>query len=308
MSERTQPPSGEIGRTYTCPYCGAAGDGSTGVCPGCGAPVDVRAIVSPARWTEVPGQKDMARIQFGDSHCQIEGTYVPVADFRLAPSDGVYFAHHVLLWMEPTVQVGAMPLKGALKRVLAGMPVVMTEARGPGRIAFSRDAPGELLALPLQKDETVDVREHLFVAATHAVAYDWFNTNVWYRIRVQKGDKTETETIYPIGMFMDRFTASRGPGLLLVHASGNVFVRTLEPGQTILIKPTALLFKDPGVQMQLHFEYPTQTFSFFGGYGQRYTWLRLQGPGRVAVMSAFDRVEGEHGRLVRCSPATETRW
>ncbi len=308
MEDKSHDASSVDRRRYTCPYCGAESDGTQGACTRCGAPIDVRAIVSPARWTEVPGQKDMARLQFGGSDCQIEGTYVPVADFRLSPTDGVYFAHHVLLWMEPTVQVGAMSLKGAFKRVLAGMPVVMTEARGPGRIAFSRDAPGELLALPLQKGETVDVREHLFVAATHAVAYDWFGTKVWYKIRVQKGDKTETETIYPLGMFMDRFTASQGPGLLLVHASGNVFVRTLQPGQTILIKPTALLFKDPGVQMQLHFEHPNQTFSLFGGYGQRYTWLRLQGPGRVAVMSAFEQVEGEQARLVSCSPATEKRW
>ena len=39
---------------------------------------------------ELPGRKDMAKIQFGNSFCQIEGQYVPVADMNLAPEDSVY--------------------------------------------------------------------------------------------------------------------------------------------------------------------------------------------------------------------------
>jgi uncharacterized protein (AIM24 family) len=307
MANANEPPAAN-GRSYTCPFCAHSSQGDTLSCPACGAPIDVRAIVSPTRWTKVPGQKDMARYTFGASSCQIEGNYVPAADVKLAQGDGVYFSHHVLLWMDPTVHVGAMPLKGAFKRVLAGMPIVMTEARGPGRIAFSRDAPGELLALSLQKGEEVDVREHLFVLATHSVAYDWFKTDTWYQVRIQDGKDTKRETCYPVGMFMDRFSAPSGPGLLVIHASGNVFVRTLQPGQHILIKPTALLFKDPSVQMKLHFEHPNQTFSTYGGYAQRYTWLRLTGPGRVAAMSAFEPVEHESAQLLSYSAATETRW
>lgn len=307
MANATPQPAAD-GRSYTCPFCAKVSDGTALSCPACGAPLDVRAIVSPTRWAKVPGQKDMARFAFGSSACQIEGTYVPVADVKLAQGDGVYFAHHVLLWMDPTVQVGAMSMKGAFKRMLAGMPIVMTEARGPGRIAFSRDAPGELLALTLQKGEAVDVREHLFVLATHSVTYDWITTDVWYKVRIQEGNESKTETCYPVGMFMDRFSTPDGPGLLIIHASGNVFVRTLQPGQHILVKPTALLFKDPSVQMKLHFEHPSQTFSVFGAYAQRYTWLRLTGPGRVAAMSAFEPVEHEGAQLLSFSAATETRW
>lgn len=296
------------GRSYGCPYCGGVSDGTGLSCPNCGSPIDVRHIVSPAAWAKVAGQKDMARFDFGKSSCQIEGTYVPVADVKLAQGDGVYFAHHVLLWMEPNVKISAMSLKGAFKRMLAGMPIVMTQADGPGRIAFSRDAPGELLALPLQKGESVDVREHLFVLATHAVAYDWFSTNVWYKVRIREGNETKTETIYPLGMLMDRFSTPETPGLLMIHASGNVFVRTLQPGQTILIKPTALLFKDASVQMQMHFEHPSQSYSFFSGWSQRYIWLRLHGPGRVAIMSAFEPVEHESAQITSCSPATERKW
>lgn len=247
----------------------------------------------------------MAKLQFGNSFCQIEGKYVPVADMNLAAGDKVYFTHHVLLWKDPQVNVTVMPLAGGWKRLFAGMPLVMTEAQGPGHIAFSKDDPGELIALPMQPGQAIDVREHLFLAATNNVGYDWFQTGVWFTTK--SGD--ETETHYPVGMFMDRFSAPQSPGLLLLHAGGSVFVRDLAAQETILVKPTALIFKDPTVQMHLHFEHPAT--EFFGGWGywsNRYLWLRLMGPGRIAIQSVFEPIEGEARNMTRYSYATVRRW
>jgi len=272
--------------------------------------VKAPSIRTESGWAELPGRKDMAKLQFGDSFCQIEGLYVPVADVNLAASDSIYFTHHVLLWKDPQLNISTMSLASGWKRMFAGLPLIMMQAQGPGHIAFSRDAPGEMIALPLQPGQEVDVREHLFMLATSSVTYDWFSTNIWYT--TQSGDDKETH--YPVGMFMDRFSAPQTPGLLILHAAGNVFVRDLAPGQTILVKPTALIFKDPSVQMQLHFEHPRAGFSL-GGFGlgssswsNRYYWLRLWGPGRVAVQSVFERMEGESRYLSNCSPATEQRW
>src|SRR5262249_19529291 len=161
---------------------------------------------------------------------------------------------------DPQVNITVMPLKGGWKRIFAGMPLVMTQAQGPGHIAFSKDAPGELIAVPLQPGQAVDVREHLFLAATTNGEYDWFQTGLWFKTR----SGNDTETHYPVGIFMDRFFAPVFPGLLLLHAAGNVFVRDLAPDQTILVKPTALIFKDPTVQMELHFEQPGVAFSGWG--------------------------------------------
>jgi uncharacterized protein (AIM24 family) len=288
-----------------CPWCGAeitAGDLS---CPRCGASVRAPELRTESGWRELPGRKDMAKLQFGDSFCQIEGFYVPVADVNLAGSDSIYFTHHVLLWKDPQVNMSTMSLASGWKRMFAGLPLVMMQAHGPGHIAFSRDAPGEMIALPLQPGQEVDVREHLFMLATSNVAYNWFSTNIWYT--TQSGDDKETH--YPLGMFMDRFSAPQAPGLLILHAAGNVFVRDLAPGETLLVKPTALIFKDPSVDMQLHFEHPNTGFSLgWGSWSNRYYWLRLWGPGRVAVQSVFDRLEGESRQLTNCSPATEQRW
>jgi uncharacterized protein (AIM24 family) len=246
----------------------------------------------------------MAKLQFGNSFCQVEGLYVPVADMNLAAGDSVYFAHHVLLWKDPQVNITTLPLRGGWKRMLAGMPLIMTQAQGPGHIAFSRDLPGELIPLPLQPGQAVDVREHLFLVATQHVQYDWFQTSVWFQTR----SGNDTETHYPIGPFMDRFTAPAAPGLLLLHAGGNIFVRRLVAGQTILIKPTALIFKDPTVEMALHFERPSREYSGWRSWSNRYLWLRLVGPGRVAVQSVFERIEGEAGWITGNSYATEQRW
>ena len=280
-------------------------EGSLLSCPRCGATVDAPPVSTASGWEKLPGRKDMAKLQFGDSFFQIEGKYVPVADVKLAGSDSVYFTHHVLLWKDPQVNIVTMSLAGAWKRMFAGMPLIMTQSQGQGHIAFSRDAPGEMIALPLQPGQTVDVREHLFMVATNSVVYDWFATNIWYMTR--SGD--EKETHHPVGMYMDRFQAPQSPGLLLLHAAGNVFVRELAPMQHILVKPSALIFKDPTVQMQLHFEHPRTGFSLWGSsWANRYMWLRLWGPGRVAVQSVFDRLEGENSNITSCSTATEWQW
>lgn len=287
-----------------CSNCGTGLDGSAAFCGNCGTPMSVRPA-PPSGWTKLPGRRDMAKLQFGDSFCQIEGTYVPVADVNLAGRDSVYFAHHVILWKDPQVNVTTMPLSGGWKRMFAGLPLIMTQAHGPGHIAFSRDVPGEMIALPLQPGEYLDVREHLFMVATGNVTYDWFTTNVWFTT----GSGNERETHYPVGMFMDRFSAPQAPGWLILHASGNVLVRNLAPGEAILVRPTALIFKDPSVNMQLHFEHPgSGYYAGWGSWSNRYLWLRLYGPGRVAIQSVFDRLEGENQIIQNWSSATERRW
>jgi len=99
----------------------------------------------------------------------------------------------------------------------------------------------------------------------------------------------------------------RSPDCLLLHAAGNVFTRPLGPGESMLVKPTALIFKDPSGQMNLHFEHPQVGYLSWGSWSNRYLWLRVVGPGRVAVQSSFERLEGE-SRTIRASYATENRW
>jgi uncharacterized protein (AIM24 family) len=291
-------------RTSKCSWCGAIADATQSSCPQCGATLNMPELVTQSGWIQLPGRKDMAKLRIGNSSCQIEGSYVPVADFNLAAGDSLYFTHHVLLWKDPQTEITTSSLRGGWKRMFAGLPLIMLQAQGPGHIAFSRDAPGEMVALPIHPGQEVDVREHLFLVATSTVTYDWFQTGVWFTT----GSGNDTETHYPLGMYMDRFMAPQTPGLLLLHAAGNVFVRELAPNQTILIKPTALIFKDPQVTMHLHFEQPRFGYTGWRSWSNRYLWLRLTGPGRVAAQSVFERIEGESRNLNNFSYATQTQW
>jgi uncharacterized protein (AIM24 family) len=290
--------------TYTCRFCRLPSDATATACPNCGAPVDVTAAVSTSGWQEQPPIRDMARIQFGQSTCQIEGTYVPSADFKLTGDDWIYFCHHHVLWTEPTVQMQPTAMAGGWNRVRAGLPLVMLEARGPGHIALSDDAPGEVVAIPLQHGQGLWVREHRFLAASGNITYSWQQSGIW----IVTGSGDDRETHYPLGMYLDLFQAQAGPGLLLLHSPGNTFIRDLAQGETICIQPTALLYKDPSVGMQLHIEYPRAGgLSLSNRYSYRQVWLRLWGPGRLAVQSVFERPESSN-QITSHSPATTTAW
>jgi uncharacterized protein (AIM24 family) len=289
---------------YTCPYCRTPSEGGGTTCPHCGAPVDVRLRVSDSGWVEQPAIRDMARIRFSRSTCQISGTYVPVAEMGLHDDDWVYFSHHSLLHTDPQVRLDTLPLKGGWKRMRAGLPLIMMRAQGPGHIAFSADEPGETIAVPLQAGWAIDVVEHRFLVATGNIAYGWNNCNVWFT--TNSGD--EEEWHYPVGRTIDRFSATGGPGLLLLHAPGNTFVRDLQQGERILVQPGGLIYKDVSVSMFLHFEYPRGQYWFSSARWQaKSTWLTLQGPGRIAVQSVFGHPEMA-GRVNRSSGATTQQW
>jgi uncharacterized protein (AIM24 family) len=165
------------------------------------------------------------------------------------------------------------------------------------------DRPGETVAVPLNVGQGIDVQEHHFLAATNQVGYDYFNSGIWYTTR--NGD--ETETHYPVGQFLDRFYALEQHGLLLLHAGGNVFLRELGAGETILIKPPSLLYKDPHVGMALHFEQPRGA-SMWQSRQYRYVWLRLWGPGRVCIQSQYGHFHDSGNRITRGSQSTQYQW
>jgi uncharacterized protein (AIM24 family) len=289
---------------YLCRFCRQPSEAGAQACPRCGAPLDVREVVSRSGWEQVPPIKDMARIQFGRSRLQIEGTQVPVADFALAEGESIYFSHHVLLWADASTRLVNSSLVAGWNRMLAGLPLVMLEAWGPGHVALSENHAGDVIALPLQPGQQIWTREHRFLAASGTVRYAWEQSQVWF----QTARGNESEWHYPLGRFEDVFVAEQGPGLLLLHAPGDTFIRDLAAGQSILVQPSALLYRDASVQMHLHLEYPrSQGLSMWRAYDMRNVWLRAVGPGRVAVQSIFERPENAEP-ITSSSYATMQRW
>jgi uncharacterized protein (AIM24 family) len=205
---------------------------------------------------------------------RLEGELVPVLHMALDGQVPVYFEHHVLLWKYPAMQIGLHPLrKGLKRRVLGGMPLLLLQAESAGEIAFSRDAPGHVVALHLQAGDGVIVREHQFLAASANVEYDYSRI------------KGFANMIYGGGFFVDQFFAGGGEGVVWVHGYGNVFEKQLEAGETIDIEPGGWLFRDHSVSMSQEV-YGFRTGLMGGGAGNL-VFNRFTGPGRVGLQSAY---------------------
>jgi uncharacterized protein (AIM24 family) len=213
---------------------------------------------------------------FGGVTFHIQGELVPVLHLELQQMP-VYFEHHVLLWKEPQVQIGIKGLKGAFKRMLAGMPIFMTEATGHGHIGFSRDGSGHVLPMPLSPGQSLDVREHQFLAATG---------NLDYTFQFVRG--AANILFSGTGLFVDTFSCPygdpNGGGMVFLHGHGNVFEVTLGPGEMLDIEPGGWLYKDPTVRMDT--QYQGLKTGFFASAGQL-VWNRFTGPGRVGIQSMY---------------------
>ena len=189
------------------------------------------------------------------------------------PANGsVYFEHHVLLWKHPQVAIGVRPMKGAFKRMMAGMQVFITEAKGPGQVSFSRDGPGHIVSVHLKQGEELHVREHQFLAATK---------NVEYTFERVKG--IGTMLFGGTGFFIDKFHARNGDGILWLHGYGNVFEKVLDPGEAIDVEPGGWLYKDPSVQMTTNVQ--RIATGIFGS--MNFITNRFTGPGRVGIQSMY---------------------
>jgi uncharacterized protein (AIM24 family) len=152
------------------------------------------------------------------------------------------------------------------------MPFIISVASGPGRIAFSRDATGELVILPLHPSMELDVREHSFLLCSHTVDYSY--------VRI----KGLTNILFGgQGMFMDRFVTKGAQGLLILHGYGNVFERTLKAGESIMVEPGAFLYKDSSVTMNV--QITKLTSGLLGGVSM--SLAKMTGPGRVGIQSMY---------------------
>ncbi|HET6386104.1 MAG TPA: AIM24 family protein [Armatimonadota bacterium] len=255
-----------------CQWCESLNTTDAVSCQSCGGSLGVAALVTDSGWREAPRLRDRTEIRFQGSVCQVEGEVVPVAEIQLGAESRIFFEHRALLWKDILVRLDVMPLAGGVKRMLAGMPFFITLATGPGRLAFSRDSSGELVVMPLHPGMEVDVREHAFLLASSHIQYSF--------VRIQG---LRNILLGGQGMFMDRFVTNTTPGLLVLHGYGNVFERTLAPGETMVVEPGAFLYKDSSVDMK------AETLQLTSGLlgGTRMKLARLTGPGRIAIQSMY---------------------
>jgi uncharacterized protein (AIM24 family) len=156
---------------------------------------------------------------------------------------------------------------------MAGMPIFMTEARGAGQIAFSRDGVGHVFHIALAPGQTLEVREHQFLAAT---------ANVDYSFRRLRG--MANMLFGGTGFFIDTFTGGQGGGTVWLHGYGNVFEKVLGPGEVFDVEPGGWVYKDPQVGMEI--KVVGLKMGILGGSGNL-VFNRFTGPGRIGIQSMY---------------------
>lgn len=259
---------------WTCERCQQQNDIRNAVCQRCGTARPMAAAPAARRGPQLVATQHVH--EDGLTPFRIEGELVPVLNVTLSTMP-IYFEHYVLLWKSPTVTIGLKQLKGAGRRILAGMPILMTGASGPGEIAFSRDDAGHIFPIHLKPGQEIDVREHQFLAATENVEYTFSRvkgiSNVFF------GGN---------GFFIDKFICQGGDGIVWIHGYGNVFEMILGPGEMIDVEPGGWIYKDPTVAMQTIVQ-PLAT-GFFAS-ASSFTFNRFTGPGRLGIQSMYVHLE-----------------
>jgi uncharacterized protein (AIM24 family) len=202
----------------------------------------------------------------------IRGGLVPELQIELA-QQAVMHEHHTLLWKEPAVKIELKKLPGGVKRKIAGLDFFVTRAIGPGRIAFSRDSPGQCIPLHLRQGEELNVREHHFVAATDNVDYSY-----------ERVTGVRNMLLGGQGFFIDRFGATAGDAIVWVHGQGNVFEVVLDHGEQIDVEAGGWLYKDTSVKLE-SVSLGLKTGMFAGDH--KMTFNRFTGPGRLAIQTMY---------------------
>jgi uncharacterized protein (AIM24 family) len=220
----------------------------------------------------------------------LDGELVPVLTVEITPDQPVYFEHHIMLWKNTDVTIGLKSMSGAVKRMFAGLPLFVTEAKGQGMIAFSRDGAGHIVPIHLKQGDGIHVREHQFLAATNGVDYTF-----------EMISGVGTMLFGGTGIFIDKFHCQNSEGILWVHGYGNVFEKTLAPGEQIEVEPGGWLYKDPGVQMDVNIQ---KLSSGIFGSACGFITNRFTGPGRVGLQSMYQHMSA--GMDDRARQATPT--
>jgi uncharacterized protein (AIM24 family) len=214
----------------------------------------------------------------------IRGVLVPELQIELS-HEAVMFEHHTLLWKETAVKIELRKLPGGVKRKIAGLDFFVTKALGPGRIAFSRDWPGQCIPLHLARGASLNVREHHFLAATD---------NVEYSFERVKG--VRNMLLGGSGLFIDTFAAAGGDAIVWVSGQGNVFEVELGAGEQIDVEAGGWLYKDTSVKLE-SVSLGLKTGMFAGDH--KMTFNRFTGPGKLAIQTLYlEPVEGEGGGTI----------
>ena len=197
-----------------CQWCQSMNEKTATACRACGAPLDIHQSgqrVGLARGPHHDADRDP--LQRRCSHQVEAGNRAYGQKINLGPGDSIFFEHHVMLWKDVNVPLSVLQLSSVPRRHFVGMPFIIRVATRPGRIAFSRDATGELVVPRCIPAWSWTSREHAFLLSSHQIGYLAFIA----------GNRAIFSSAARIVCTPDRFVTTSTSGLLILHGYGSVF-------------------------------------------------------------------------------------
>lgn len=207
-------------------------------------------------------------------HHNIIGTTMPAVEFHLEGGESVIADSGELSWMTDSISLrtttsggGGKGLFGAMKRVMGGGTLFLTEFRAngsAGSVTFATKMPGSILPVSVEPGAGYKVHRHGFLAGTPGieVAAD-----------MQKGIRA--------GLFGgEGFVLQwlRGQAHAWVGLGGEIVIKDLQPGESMRVHPGHVGMFEERVNFSIEM-LPGVANKLFGGDGLFVA--RLQGPGRI---------------------------
>jgi uncharacterized protein (TIGR00266 family) len=205
---------------------------------------------------------------------RILGTTMPVLEFLLDHNDAVVSEAGELSWMSSSIQMtthtqfgGGGGLMGMFKRVAGGGSLFMTEYRsigGAGEIAFATKVPGHIVPVEVGPGREYLVHRHGFLCATQQI-----------QIGVGFQQSLGAGIFGGDGFLLQRIS---GVGTAWLELSGELIMKDLRPGETLMVHPGHVGAFEASVNFQIQMVRGIKNL-IFGGDG--IFLAALTGPGRI---------------------------
>jgi uncharacterized protein (TIGR00266 family) len=205
---------------------------------------------------------------------EIHGTVMQTLEITLNQGEAVYTESGGMAWMRGNIEMKTNTkggLMAGLGRALAGESLFMTTytSRSPdARIVFTPEAPGKVLALPLNDGQCLICQKDAFMCAQDTV-----------KLAIHFQRKLGAGLFGGEGFILQKVT---GPGVAFVEIPGEVHSYDLQAGEALKIDPGHIALFEPSVNYDISMVKGVSNI-LFGGEGL--FLATLTGPGKVWLQS-----------------------
>lgn len=174
---------------------------------------------------------------------EIKGSVMQSLELRLKSGEAIYTESGGMAWMTDGVEMetsGKGGIGSMLGRALSGESLFLTtyKATADGvMVVFTPEAPGKVIALPLDAGNSMIAQKDAFMCAEDSVKLE-----MHFRKKLGAG------LFGGEGFVLQKLT---GPGMAFVEIGGEVVDYTLKPGQRLKIDPGHIAMYEPSVQYDI---------------------------------------------------------